>query len=122
MPILRDTITEKLEYIYNIKNNIFTAIKNAGSNSINNDTLFEDYPDKIEELFSDALSLCDQLYLLIYGHEQNENERELTSIQNGIVEISDLKVKLVDNLIAQGQQANLNMSIDELLDMISNIN
>ena len=79
-----DTLLEKLNYILGIKTELMNTISDIGSKSIDADTLFKDYPDKIREVHSDIKEVCELL-------EKEKKERRLTIDPSGGKKDSELK-------------------------------
>ena len=116
-----DTLLEKLQYILSNKELIKKAIKDIGSETISDDTLFKDYSSEIMKIHSSIVEVCKMLYFLVYGGDINEVRVEEPTIKDTIPYIQQLskaKSLLVDNLVLKG----INSSVtEEFLDLIDKI-
>lgn len=115
-----DTLLEKLNYILGIKNDLMNTINDIGSKSINDDTLFKDYPDKIREVHSDIKEVCQYLKLTVDGGdiEDLENAEVLTDTLPYIQSILESKNKLSINLNAIGTVCENTESLESLVDKV----
>lgn len=116
-----DTLLEKLQYILSNKELIKQAIKDIGSETISDDTLFKDYSSEIMKIHSNIVEVCKMLYFLVYGGDINEVRVEEPTIKDTIPYIQQLskaKSQLVDNLVLKG----INSSItEEFLDLVDKV-
>lgn len=119
--MFEDTLLEKLQYILSNKELIKQAIKDIGSETISDDTLFKDYSSEIMKIHSSIVEVCKMLYFLVYGGDINEIRVEEPTIKDTIPYIQQLskaKSLLVDNLVLKG----INSSVtEEFLDLIDKI-
>ena len=116
-----DTLLEKLQYILSNKELIKQAIKDIGSETISDETLFKDYSSEIMKIHSSIVEVCKMLYFLVYGGDINEVRVEEPTIKDTIPYIQQLskaKSQLVDNLVLKG----INSSItEEFLDLVDKV-
>ena len=116
-----DTLLEKLQYILSNKELIKKAIKDIGSETISDGTLFKDYSSEIMKIHSNIVEVCKMLYFLVYGGDINEIRVEEPTIKDTIPYIQQLskaKSLLVDNLVLKG----INSSVtEEFLDLVDKI-
>lgn len=116
-----DTLLEKLQYILSNKELIKQAIKDIGSETISDETLFKDYSSEIMKIHSSIVEVCKMLYFLVYGGDINEIIVEEPTIKDTIPYIQQLskaKSLLVDNLVLKGINSNVT---EEFLDLIDKI-
>ena len=115
-----DTLLEKLNYILEIKNDLMNTISDIGCKSINADTLFKDYPDKIREVHSDIKEVCQYLKITVDGGnaEDLENAEVLSDTLPYIQSILESKNKLAVNLNAIGIICESTESFDSLVDKV----
>ena len=115
-----DTLLEKLNYILGIKNELMNTINDIGSKSINADTLFKDYPDKIREVHSDIKEICQYLKITVDGGDASdlENAEVLTDTLPYIQSILESKNKLSINLNAIGIFCENTESLESLVDKV----
>lgn len=115
-----DTLLEKLNYILGIKNELMNTINDIGSKSINADTLFKDYPDKIREVHSDIKEVCQYLKITVEGGDVSdlENAEVLTDTLPYIQSILESKNKLSINLNAIGTFCENTESLESLVDKV----
>lgn len=116
-----DTLLEKLQYILSNKELIKQAIKDIGSETISDETLFKDYSSEIMKIHSNIVEVCKMLYFLVYGGDVNKIVVEEPTIKDTfpyIQQLSKAKSLLVDNLVLKG----INSSVtEEFLDLIDKI-
>ena len=119
--MFEDTLLEKLQYILSNKELIKQAIKDIGSETISDETLFKDYSSEIMKIHSNIVEVCKMLYFLVYGGDINEIIVEEPTIKDTfpyIQKLSKAKTQLVDNLVLKG----INSSItEEFLDLIDKV-
>ena len=115
-----DTLLEKLNYILEIKNDLMNTINDIGCKSINADTLFKDYPDKIREVHSDIKEVCQYLKITVEGGDAAdlENAEVLTDTLPYIQSILESKNKLSINLNAMGTFCENTESLESLVDKV----
>lgn len=115
-----DTLLEKLNYILGIKNELMNTIDDRGCKSINADTLFKDYPDKIREVHSDIKEICQYLKITVDGGNVKdlENADVLTDTLPYIQSILESKNKLAVNLNAIGIFCESTESFDSLVSKV----
>lgn len=115
-----DTLLEKLNYILEIKNDLMNTIDDIGCKSINADTLFKDYPDKIREVHSDIKEICQYLKITVDGGNAKdlENADVLTDTLPYIQSILESKNKLAVNLNAIGIFCESTESFDSLVSKV----
>lgn len=115
-----DTLLEKLNYILEVKNDLMNTIKDIGCKSINADTLFKDYPDKIREVHSDIQEVCRYLKITVEGGDGKdlENAEILTDTLPYIQAILESKNKLAINLNAIGILCESTESFDSLVNKV----
>lgn len=115
-----DTLLEKLNYILGIKTELMNTISDIGSKSIDADTLFKDYPDKIREVHSDIKEVCRYLKITVDGGDANdlENVEVLTDTLPYIQSILESKDKLSINLNAIGTFCENTEPLESLVDKV----
>lgn len=115
-----DTLLEKLNYILEIKNDLMNTINDIGCKSINADTLFKDYSDKIREVHSDIKEVCQYLKITVEGGDAAdlENAEVLTDTLPYIQSILESKNKLSINLNAMGTFCENTESLESLVDKV----
>ena len=115
-----DTLLEKLNYILEIKNDLMNTINDIGCKSINADTLFKDYSDKIREVHSDIKEVCQYLKITVEGGDVSdlENAEVLTDTLPYIQSILESKNKLSINLNAMGTFCENTESLESLVDKV----
>lgn len=117
-----DTLLEKLEYLLETKGIIMQAIKDIGSATINEDTLFRSYADEIKNIHSEILEVCKLLQFTVEGGDLNEimTQEDLT-IQDTLPYIQSIlesKNKLSENLAAKGVPAENTEAFIDLVEKV----
>lgn len=126
MNIESNTLLEKLNIINQTKKEIRKAIiEIGGTDYINEDTMFEDYPQSIRNTHSNIQSSCRMLEATIYG------DTPIESIVNGnlrhadmkgyMYELQECKADLIYNLNLKGVNCTANNTLRELVDMVTQI-
>ena len=115
-----DTLLEKLNYTLEIKNDLMNTIIDIGCKSIDANTLFKDYSDKIREVHSDIEEVCRYLKMTVDGGEASdlENAEVLTDTLPYIQSILESKNKLSINLNAIGTFCENNEPLETLVDKV----
>lgn len=116
-----DTLLEKLNYILEIKSDLMNTITDIGCRSIDTNTLFKDYSEKIREVHSDIKDVCNYLKFAVEGGNVEDIESNSSVLDDSLPYVQSIlgsKNKLSVNLNAIGTFCENTESLDSLVDKV----